>query len=91
MPNLEKIYKLNTVSHHAGDLFMNKLKRLTLQVIGQNAAMKAAILSRRYSQTKAMRKEVIQAVIGLERCHVLEMLTATLSKSTTPISTRCAS
>jgi len=70
---------------------MSKLKRLTLQVIGQNAATKAAILSRRYSQTKAREKEVIQAVTSLERCHILEMLTATLSKSTISISTRPAS
>ena len=70
---------------------MNKLKRLPLQVIGQNAAMKAALLSRRYSQTKVGEKEVIQAVIGLERCHVLEMLTTILSKPAISISTRCAS
>jgi hypothetical protein len=70
---------------------MNKPKKFPSQIISQNTAIRAALLTRRYSQLKVGQKQVIQPVMDIERSQVLEMLTAILSRSAVSIHTKCAS
>ena len=70
---------------------MNKPKKSPSQIISQNTAIRAALLTRRYSQLKVGQKQILQPVMDIERSQVLEMLTAILSRPAVSIHTKCAS
>ena len=71
--------------------FVSILKNPPVQIIGQNAVIKAALLSKRYSQVRVGQKVAIQQVMDVDRAQVLEILATVLSDPSVTVSTRCAS
>ena len=71
--------------------FVSILKNPPVQIIGQNAVIKAALLSKRYSQVRVGQKVAIQQVMDVDRAQILEILATVLSDPSVTVSTRCAS